>query len=67
MLTLSLLLTLVPFGLIIWGIQQGISEFWWAGITLFMIGGVIPFMSRYIFKDEEESKEEENGVTEDGA
>lgn len=64
-LTVSLILTLLPFGLILWGAREGIAVLWWAGIALFVIGGAIPSIARYVFEDDEESEEEVNGVDEE--
>lgn len=53
-LSVALILMLVPFGLIVWGVLEGIAVLWWAGIVLLVIGGSIPALSRYAFDDGEE-------------
>ncbi len=64
----SLVLMLVPFPIIVYGVLEGIAVLWWAGIVLVVVGGVIPPVTRYVFEGEGDADEsdDENGSGENG-
>lgn len=47
----ALLIMLIPFFLISFGTTGNIPGLWWTGLILLGIGGVIPPITRYTYKD----------------
>lgn len=59
---ISLVLMVVPFPLVLYGVLEGIAPLWWSGIVLMIVGGLIPPATRYVFEDENEDEEDEAGA-----
>jgi len=51
---IALILLLIPFFLISIGTTQDIEVLWWIGVTLIIIGALIPPVTRYTFAGDDE-------------
>lgn len=67
LLAVALVLSLVPFALITYGVRAGVETLWWAGLALLVVGGLVPPIVRYAFDEEDDGDEaDDEGGGEDG-
>lgn len=59
LLGIALILLLIAYPLVSIGTVQEIPAVWWIGLLALVLGGIIPPVTRYMFREEEEQAEEE--------